>query len=460
MRKFILSSSFLNQEADSIRSVSKQDTTRIKSQDSEFLEFADFFDSKINDSKQNQEAVVKIIEEVKSDQDLALIRLCNKFDKTSFSKAEELLVSNEELENCDLLLSLEVKNALKKAFERVYFYHQQQMPSDFEFVDQIQTRLGNVWRAIESIGVYVPGGSASYPSSVIMSVVPALVAGVKNISICAPSSSGKLNPATLYAAKLCGVTKIYKIGGAQAIAAMAYGTKIVRKVNKIVGPGNSYVAYAKKLLFGEVGIDMIAGPTDLTIIADGELSNPIWIACDALSQLEHGHDSKVFVITNNKDFATELERQINQIAKTLPRYEIIVKSLQNSAILLLENLDDSVLLVDFIAPEHLQIITKNSFDLAKKIRNCGAIFLGEYTPEAIGDYIAGPSHTLPTSSTAKFASGLSVYDFLKRISLISCNKASFDILGPEASVLAQCEGLNAHKLSIDVRLNPRDPLSL
>lgn len=394
--------------------------------------------------------VTTIISQVKKSGDKALISLSNKFDKTNFKSANNLLVSAQEISDAEKALAPEVKLALKTAFTRIKNYHEKQLPQDFRFQDKEGVELGNLWRAIDSIGVYVPGGTASYPSSVLMSAVPAIVAGVKEISICAPSSAGEINPAVLFAAKICGIKKIYKIGGAQAIAALAFGTKTVAKVNKIVGPGNSFVATAKKILFGEVGIDMIAGPTDVTIIAD-QNNNPDWIAADALSQLEHGHDSKAFIITDDENFALKIATAIALLSNNLSRRKIIEKSLKNSAIFVLKNLSDASHIINFIAPEHLEIATKNAEKFLPKIRNAGAIFLGNYTPEAIGDYMAGPSHTLPTSGSAKFSSGLSVFDFLKRISLISCDKNSFERLAAATSILAECEGLTAHKLSVDIR---------
>lgn len=395
-------------------------------------------------------AVETIIEEVKKNGDAALISYSNKFDKASFKKSEELCVSQKEILDSEKFVSKEVREALKMAYLRIESYHKKQLPKDFDFTDETGVRLGNFWRAIDPIGIYVPGGTASYPSSVLMSAVPAIVAGVKEIAMCAPTSAGKINPAILFAAKICGIKKIYKIGGAQAIAALTYGTKTIGKVNKIVGPGNSYVATAKKILFGEVGIDMIAGPTDVTIITDKN-NNPDWIAADALSQLEHGTDSKAFIITDDKNFALKISAAITALSQKLPRKKIIEQSLKNSAILVIKNLDDAAEIVNFIAPEHLEIATKNPQKFLPKIKNAGAIFLGNYTPEAIGDYIAGPSHTLPTSSSAKFSSGLSVFDFLKRISLISCDKKSFSKLAKATSVLAECEGLDAHKLSVEIR---------
>ncbi len=409
------------------------------------------FITKSQKEDENVSAVVeKIIAETKKSGDATLIKLSNQFDKTSFKKSADFVVSAKEISDAEKKVSAAVKSALKQAFERIKSYHKKQLPTDFRYVDKAGVELGNLWHAIDSIGIYTPGGTASYPSSVLMSAVPALVAGVKNISMCVPTDGGKINPAVLVAAKICGIKKIYKVGGAQAIAALAYGTQTIDKVDKIVGPGNSFVASAKKILFGIVGIDMIAGPTDITIISDRH-NNPDWIAADALSQLEHGIDSKAFIITDCEDFALRLTTSIHKIANTLPRYKIIEKSLENSAIFVIKDLAQAAHIANFIAPEHLEIATKNPQKILKQIQNAGAIFLGNYTPEAIGDYIAGPSHTLPTLGSAKFSSGLSVYDFMKRISLISCDKQSFAKLAKNTALLAECEGLHAHQLSIDIR---------
>ncbi len=395
-------------------------------------------------------AVEDIIFNTKENGDKALISYSNQFDKTNFSKAQDFVVSKKEVENAVKNIAPEVLQALKTAYLRIVAYHKKQMPKDFVYQDSTKTKLGNIWRAVERVGVYAPGGTASYPSSVLMSAAPAIVAGVKNISLCVPSQSGKINDAILVAAKICGITEIYKIGGAQAISALAHGTSTIKKVDKIVGPGNSYVARAKKFLYGEVGIDMIAGPTDVTIICDND-NNPAWIAADALSQLEHGADSKAFIVTNDEKFAQKIIAQIDVLKKNLARKNIIEQSLKNSAIFVVKDLRQSIDIANYIAPEHLEISCKNSASFVKKINNAGAIFLGKHSPESIGDYVAGPSHTLPTEGTARFASGLSVYDFLKRISLISCDKNSFSKLAKAASTLAGCEGLTAHKLSIDIR---------
>jgi histidinol dehydrogenase len=403
------------------------------------------FDHKI------EKTVKEILSEVYSKGDEALIKYSNQFDKTNFKKSQDLQISEKEIINSEKLISQNLKDAIKIAYQRIYNYHKKQLPKDFYFTDKEGVKLGNKWQAIESIGIYIPGGTASYPSSVLMCAIPAIVAKVEEIAICVPTNQGKIDPLVLFAAKICGIKKIYKIGGAQAIAAFTYGTKQIKKVNKIVGPGNSYVAYAKKILFGEVGIDMIAGPTDISIIADNSTKSN-WIAADMLSQLEHGIDSKAFAIVDNKNFAQEIAKEIIKLSTKLDRLEIIKKSIRNSAIFVVKDLlEDATNIVNFIAPEHLEIATKNPEKFLPKIKNAGAIFLGNYTPEAIGDYIAGPSHTLPTSACAKFSSGLSVYDFLKRISLISCNQTSFTKLAIPTSLFANAEGLDAHKLSIEIR---------
>jgi len=394
--------------------------------------------------------VDEIISQVKKFSDQAVIELSNKFDNANFSSIQDFLVSENEFIEAQNNSSPELKEALKIACQRIKNYHQKQLPQDFSYRDEIDFELGNRWIAMQRIGVYVPGGTASYPSSVLMSVIPAVIAGVKEIIICTPSSNSKINPAIIYASQICGVKKIFKIGGAQAITAMAIGTQIIPKVDKIVGPGNAYVSLAKKQLYGEVGIDMIAGPTDVTIIAQRD-ANVKFIAIDALSQLEHGIDSKAFIIVDNFDFAKKILSEIDNLKNQLTRKEIIEKSLKNSAIFVINNLDDAYFLANFIAPEHLQILTSNPQQVINKITNAGAIFVGQYTPEAIGDYIAGPSHTLPTSSTSRFASGLSVYDFLKRQSLMQSNQNSFSKLAKHASLLAKVEGLTAHQLSIDIR---------
>ena len=408
----------------------------------------------IKNSQKNDEKITKIVQEiikeVQDRGDQAIIELTNKFDKTNATKIDDLIISKKEIFASEKKVDKAVKEALKFAKKRIEFYHQKQLPKDFSFKDSTGTTLGNIWKPIQKIGIYVPGGTASYPSSVLMSVIPAQIAGVKDIRIFAPSNNGEINPAVLYASKLCGINSIYKIGGAQAIASMCFGTESIDAVDKIVGPGNAFVATAKKILYGTVGIDMVAGPTDITIIADNS-AKPSWIAVDALSQLEHGEDSKAFIICDNEVFADKIIAEINLHSSKLSRKKIIEQSLKNSAIFVIKNIDEAHFISNLIAPEHLEICTKNPQKIMKKINNAGAIFLGNYTPEAIGDYVAGPSHTLPTSANARFTSGLSVYDFLKRISLIACTQKSFSNLSVATSILAECEGLSAHQLSIEIR---------
>ena len=396
-------------------------------------------------------AVAKIISEVRKSGDKAIIALCNKFDKTNFKKTEDLLVSKKEFNQARKNLNQDVIKALETAFARVFEYHQKQLPQDFSYLDSLGNKLGNIWQTVEKVAIYVPGGTAVYPSSVIMNAVPAIVAGCTDIVMATPSNAGKINDAVLVAAEICGIKTIYKTGGAAAIAGLALGTKTISKVDKVVGPGNSFVALAKKQLFGEVGIDMIAGPTDILVIADKQ-NNPDWVAADLLSQLEHGADSRSILISDNLDFINCVNNSLDKLAKNLSRLNIIKQSIKKSALILVKNLEqDGAQIANQIAPEHLEIMTQKPEKILSKIKNAGAVFLGKYSPEAIGDYIAGPSHTLPTTGTARFSSGLSVFDFLKRMSVINCSKKGFEQLQNQAVLLAESEGFSAHKLSITIR---------
>jgi len=396
--------------------------------------------------------VRNIINNVKENKNAEIIKICNKFDGANFQKDEDLLVSEAEITQAKNNIDPKLLEALKISYDRITAYHQKQLPQDFAYIDKLGVKLGNIWKPLDSVGVYVPGGTANYPSSVLMGAIAAIVAGVKNISITVPSNNGKVAQAVLVAADLCNIKKIYKVGGAAAIAALAFGTENITKVDKIIGPGNEFVAIAKKELFGIIGIDMIAGPTDITIIADKN-ANPQWVACDLLSQLEHGVDSSAFLITDNLEFAKKVDDNIKQYSQKLSRKNIISKSLQqNCKAIIVNNLaNDGTAISNHIAPEHLEIMSEQEKEIFHKIKNAGAIFLGHYSPEAIGDYIAGPSHTLPTSGNAKFSSGLSVFDFLKRISVISCSQASFNSLKEPACLIAENEGLDAHKLSMEIR---------
>ena len=327
------------------------------------------------------------------------------------------------------------------------------MPKDFYYTDKQGVKLGSRWTPIDAVGLYVPGGSASYPSSVIMNVIPAIVAKVQRIVMVCPAMGGKINPVVLAIAGMLNINEIYKIGGAQAIAALAYGTKSIKKVNKIFGPGNAYVASAKKKVFGKVGIDMIAGPSEILIVADGN-NDPNHIAIDLLSQAEHDENAQSILITDSEFFARSVMKNVKEELNSLHRKTIAEKSWKNfGCIIVVKNINDSYLLINEIAPEHLEISVTKPSKLLQKIKNAGAIFLGKFSPEAIGDYIAGPNHVLPTDRTAKFSSGLNVLDFMKRTSLVQCSKNSIKKIGPDAITLAIEEGLGAHAKSIYKRLN-------
>ncbi|MCE3232394.1 MAG: Histidinol dehydrogenase, prokaryotic-type [Rickettsiaceae bacterium] len=402
-----------------------------------------------------KKTVDEIVSNVIKNRDTALLEYTNKFDRMNVKSVAELKVKQAEIDAAYKATAPEVINALEMAAKRISDYHKKQMPQDIDYKDSIGVRLGNIWKPIETVGLYVPGGLASYPSSVLMNAVPAHVAGVKKVVMVVPAPNGKLNPIVLAAAKVAGITDIFKIGGAQAIAALACGTETVPAVHKIVGPGNAYVAEAKRQFSGSVGIDMIAGPSEILVVADSK-NNPDWIAADLLSQAEHDSDARSILITDSAEFAYKVERAVEKSLSTLERKDIAKKSWDNNgAIIIAETnfYDWAVTLTDNIAPEHLELALDDDIanKMATDVRNAGAIFLGRYTPEAIGDYVAGPSHVLPTSGNARFSSGLSVYDFLKRVSLIGCTKESFDKLATITESLANEEGLGAHALSISIR---------
>jgi len=343
--------------------------------------------------------------------------------------------------------------ALKTAAVRIEDYHRRQLPADQMYQDNAGVSLGYRWTAIENIGLYVPGGRATYPSSVLMNAIPAKVAGASRLVMVVPMPDGDINPMVLAAADLCGVDEIYRIGGAQAVAALAYGTEIIAPVDKIVGPGNAYVASAKKQVFGTVGIDMIAGPSEILVVADN-LNDPAWIAADLLSQAEHDPVAQSVLITDDEAFGAAVEAAIESHLASLGRAEIARASWQDyGAVITVKEMAEAPKLVDRIAPEHLELCVEDPEGLAAEIRHAGAIFLGRYSPEAIGDYIAGPNHVLPTSRTARFSSGLSTLDFVKRTSLMKLDAASLQKIGPAAIALAESEGLGAHALSVSIRLN-------
>lgn len=395
--------------------------------------------------------VKKIIESVIRHGDDSLVRLTKKYDNFGLLK-KNIKFSNSEINNSVKKCSAKTISALKLAAKRIKDFHKRQLPKGSYYRDSLGIRLGTQWSPIDSIGVYVPGGSASYPSSVLMNVIPAKVAGVRRIAMAVPSPRGAINPLVLAAANILGIKEIYRIGGAQAVAAFAYGTKSVDSVDKIVGPGNIYVSTAKRQVFGTVGIDMLAGPSEILIVADKN-NNADWIAIDLLSQAEHDVQSQSILITDNARFLAKVISAIHRNLEKLPRKNIATASWSaNGATILVKKIEQSLPLINDLAPEHLELCVRNPEKMAKKVKNAGAIFLGDFTPEAVGDYMAGPNHVLPTSRSSRFSSGLSVLDFLTRSSLIKCDKRSLNRIGPKIIELANCEGLKAHAFSVQYRI--------
>ena len=396
--------------------------------------------------------VSKILEDVKNHGDKAVIELTAKFDRLNLT-SETLAFSEMEIDAAIAKVPIKERQALELAASRIRNYHERQLPEDAWWIGEHGEGLGWRWGPVEAAGLYVPGGLASYPSSVLMNAIPASVAGVDKLCICAPTPDGKYNPLVLLAARLSGVKTVYRIGGAQAIGAMAYGTETIEKVDTITGPGNAFVAAAKRRVYGHVGIDMIAGPSEILIIADKD-NNPDWIAIDLLSQAEHDKNAQSILITDNEKFAKEVIKSVENRLKTLERRDIAEPSWNDfGAIIITKDLDEAIKLSDKLAPEHLEICVENSEEFSKKIRHAGAIFIGSLTPEAIGDYIGGPNHVLPTARSARFSSGLSVLDFMKRTTLSKMTPASLAAIGPAAELLAKSESLEAHGLSIRERLN-------
>ena len=421
--------------------------------------FAQDFQKLLFAKREEEEDVAAIVRGIVADirkrGDAALVELTNRFDRANVTK-DSLKLSAGEIVAALGMVSKDQLAAIETAAARIENYHLRQIPEDARFTDDTGAILGWRWTSVDSAGLYVPGGTAAYPSSVLMNAIPAKVAGVARIAMVTPASGGVINPLVLVAAKRAGVTEIYRIGGAQAVAALAYGTESVSAVDKIVGPGNAYVAAAKREVFGQVGIDSVAGPSEILVIADGA-NDPDWIAADLLSQAEHDASSQSILITDNAAFADRVAAAVEKQIALLPRKGIAAKSWNGyGAIIVVKRLDDAAPLADAIAPEHLEIATAEPEILLRKVRHAGAIFLGRHTPEAMGDYVAGPNHVLPTSRTARFSSGLSVLDFMKRTTLLSLNAESLAAIGPDAVTLARSEGLDAHARSIAVRLNRRD----
>ena len=416
--------------------------------------FRAFLSTKREAAADVEAAVRAIIADVAARGDRALVELTNKFDRVAIDAAA-LRVSSAELEAAQSACDHRALDALGFARDRIEAYHRRQLPRDDRFTDALGVELGHRWTAIEAVGLYVPGGTAAYPSSVLMNAVPAKVAGVPRLVMVVPAPDGKLAPLVLAAAKLAGIDEVYRIGGAQAVAALAYGTETIKPVAKIVGPGNAYVAAAKRLVFGKVGIDMIAGPSEVLILAD-KSGNPDWIAADLLAQAEHDASAQSILITDDAGLADAVERAVAAQLATLPRAAVAGASWRDfGAIILVEALAAAVPLVDAIAPEHLEIPSADAEALANRIRNAGAIFLGAHTPEAIGDYVGGSNHVLPTARSARFSSGLGVLDFMKRTSILKCGPEQLRALGPAAIALGEAEGLDAHARSVAMRFNPR-----
>jgi histidinol dehydrogenase len=407
------------------------------------------------ETSQDIEAMVRaIIADVVARGDAALIDLTLKFDRVDLSDFG-LRIPPAEIEAAFDVCDASQLAALRLARDRIEAYHRRQLPGDERFTDPIGVELGHRWRAVGAAGLYVPGGTAAYPSSVLMNAVPAKVAGVARLVMVVPTPGGALNPLVLAAARFAGIDEIYRIGGAQAIAALAYGTATIAPVDKIVGPGNDYVAAAKRLVFGKVGIDMIAGPSEVLIIADRE-ANPDWIAADLLAQAEHDAAAQAILVTDDDDLADGVERAVAAQLATLPRSDIAAASWRDyGAIIRVGRLAEAPALVDALAPEHLEIAARDGEQLADAVRHAGAIFIGQHTPEAIGDYVAGSNHVLPTARSARFSSGLGVLDFMKRTAILKCGPDQLAALGPAAIALAEAEGLAAHARSVAIRLNSR-----
>ena len=400
-------------------------------------------------------AVAAIIAQVRREQDAALIDLTLRYDRVDLRESG-LRVSAAEIAEARASVDAKTLAALELARDRILAHHRRQVPADDFYVDELGVELGVRWSAVNSVGLYVPGGTASYPSSVLMNAVPAKVAKVERIVMVVPTPDGKLNPLVLVAAELAGVHEIYRVGGAQAIAALAYGTDTLAPVVKIVGPGNAYVAAAKRQVFGQVGIDMVAGPSEVVVIADKD-NDPAWIAADLLAQAEHDEAAQSILITDDTDFGRAVAAAVEAQLATLPRAGVARSSWQDfGAIILVDNLDQAPALANRLAPEHLEIATSDPEALGARIRNAGALFLGRYTPEVIGDYVAGPNHVLPTARSSRFASGLGVLDFMKRTSILKLDAEGLKALGPAAMTLATAEGLDAHRRSVAIRLNVRD----
>ena len=419
-------------------------------------DFASRFDALLSAKRETAEdveaAARAIIDAVRRDGDEALLAYTAKFDRLELTP-ERLAISEEDYAAAEKSVAPEARAAMILARDRIAAFHERQLPNDDRYTDAAGVELGLRWTPLDAVGLYVPGGTAAYPSSVLMNALPARVAGVRRIVMVVPTPGGAINPLVLVAARLAGVDEVYRVGGAQAVAALAFGTATIRPVDKIVGPGNAYVAAAKRLVFGTVGIDMIAGPSEVLIIADAE-NNADWIAADLLAQAEHDTAAQAILVTTSAELANEVERAVESQLKTLPRGETAAASWRDhGAVITVPSLDEAIAISNRVAPEHLELAVADPEALLPEIRHAGAIFLGGHTPEVIGDYVGGPNHVLPTARSARFSSGLSVLDFLKRTTLLKLGPDQLAELGPAAVTLAEAEGLGAHARSVAIRLN-------
>jgi histidinol dehydrogenase len=426
---------------------------RLSDQDSDFeARFSALLAMKRETAADVEAAVRAILAEVAARGDAAIVELTQKFDRLTLTPAT-LRVGQAEIDEAEKSLGSEERDALLYARDRIEAFHRRQIPADDRYTDALGVELGIRWTALESVGLYVPGGTAAYPSSVLMNAVPARVAGVERVVMVTPTPDGKVNPLVLAAAKIAGVDEVYRVGGAQAVAALAYGTATIAPVAKIMGPGNAYVAAAKRLVFGTVGIDLIAGPSEVLVVADAE-NDPDWIAADLLAQAEHDTAAQSILITESGALADAVAAAVERQLKTLPRAATAAASWRDyGAIVTVKSLGKAMELANRIAPEHLELAVADPEALLIKVRNAGAVFLGRHTPEVIGDYVGGPNHVLPTARSARFSSGLSVLDFLKRTSLLRLGPDQLAALAPSAITLAKAEGLDAHARSVAIRLN-------
>ncbi|GAD10504.1 histidinol dehydrogenase [Gluconobacter frateurii NBRC 103465] len=415
-------------------------------------DFASLMADRSSEERSVAEPVRAILADVRARGDEALCDYTARFDRLTLP-ADKLRISAEEIAREADRVPADLMEALKTAARRIEAFHAAQMPKDLDFTDDEGIRLGMRWTSLDAVGLYVPGGKAAYPSSVLMNALPARVAGVQRVAMCVPSPDGVLNPLVLAAARLCGVEEIYRIGGAQAVGAMAYGTERIAPVDRIVGPGNAFVAEAKRQVFGHVGIDSIAGPSEVVVVADGN-NDPRLAAIDLLAQAEHDEQAQAILITTDAAFGDAVSQAVLTELQTLPRTAIAAKSwADHGAIIVVKDLNEAARIVNQLAPEHLEVLLDEPRAFSALVRHAGAIFMGRYCPEAVGDYVGGPNHVLPTSRTARFASGLSVFDFIKRTTTIETDESGLKKIGPAGVALAQAEGLDAHALSLSLRLD-------